>query len=143
MVETIEKIRNKISKLLNRIAELENQIQDQKKDHEIYLENLALNIIEQKDELLVEMDALDSKLNSETQTLFQKQIQNLDATLEGFGVTPLSSPLDKLADFIKIVGTVKNKERSNGLVHQVTKIGYLKNDELLRPTHIIVVDNDQ
>jgi len=66
----------------------------------------------------------------------------LDELLDKLNVKRLAAPLDKLADFIEVVGTRKDESKNNGVVVEIVKIGYLKDDELLRPTHVIIVKND-
>ena len=130
MVEAIDKIRQQVSKLLIKIAELNRSLEKKDEEHTQVLEKLALKIIEQKD--ILEQEADDA----------QKEIDHLDTLLDELDVTLLAAPLDKLADFIKIVGTQKEPRRRNGVVIKVTKKGYLRNDELLRSTHVIIVKNN-
>lgn len=141
MVETIDKIRNRISKLLNKIADLENEAEEQKRVQTKFSANLSLKIIEQKDEVQKQLEARKDQITDAEIQAIHQHIEGLDNILAELGVTTLSSPLDRLADFVEVVGTRKNERRSNGMVEEVVKIGYLQNDELLRPTHIIIVEN--
>ncbi|MGK0388092.1 MAG: molecular chaperone GrpE (heat shock protein) [Maribacter sp.] len=133
MVETIDKIRQQVSKLLIKIAELSRSLKKKGEEHTQFLEKLALKIIERKDIL----ETIENPTNNT-----KAEIDNLDNLLKELDVTILSAPLDKLADFIKIVATQKEPKRSNGVIIDVSKKGYLRNDELLRPTHVIIVKND-
>lgn len=133
MIEAIDKVRQQISKLLVKIAALNDSLKKKDEEHMQVLEGLALKIIERRDLL----EQLENPTND-----IEAEMEHLDSLLEKMDVNALAAPLDKLADFIKIVGTQKEPKRGNGVVIKVTKKGYLKNDELLRPTHVIIVKND-
>lgn len=142
MVETIDKIRIKVSKLLNRIAQLEQELDEEKKSNTIFKEQFSMKMVEKKDALFEQLKSKTNPISESESKCIEQQIEHLDTLLLEMGVEPLSAPLDKLADFIKIVGTVKTPDKRNGTVAEVVKIGYLKDDELLRPTHVVIVQND-
>jgi molecular chaperone GrpE (heat shock protein) len=133
MVEAIDKVRQQVSKLLIKIAELNRTLEKKEKSHQDFLDGFAIKMIQRKDIL----EAIENPTSD-----IEAEITHTDSLLEELGVAVLSAPLDKLANFIKIVGTQKEPKRGNGVVIEVTKKGYLKNDELLRPTHVIIVKND-
>lgn len=133
MIEAIDKIRQQVSKLLIRISKLEHSLKESKRDHKDFSRKIASKIIRRKDIL----DNVQNPTND-----INVEIEHIDDLLNDLEVTALAAPLDKLADFIKIVGTRKEHRRKNGVVIEITKKGYLINDDLLRPTHVIIVKND-
>jgi len=129
MIETIDKIRQKVSKLLVRISSLEKELAASRWSKKVFREKIAMQVIERKDELLK-----DAKANKE-------HIAFIDELLLSFDVKQISTPLDKLADFTEVVGKVKDASKRDGLVKEIVKLGYLMDDELIRPTNVIVVEN--
>lgn len=129
MIETIDKVRQKVSKLLIRINNLERELVASRWSKKVFREKIAIQAIERKDELLK-----DTKANKE-------HIAFIDELLLSFDVKQISTPLDKLADFTEVVGKVKDASKRDGLVKEVVRLGYFMDDELLRPTNVIVVEN--
>ncbi len=136
MVETIEKIRLKISKLLVRIATLEKEAQETERSHEAFKESLAMKIIHQKDAII------ETYGEGGTNPWVVEQLTRMDSLLMELEVEPLSAPLDQMADFIEVKGYEKADKKRNGTVSKVLKKGYLFREELLRPTHVMIVRND-
>ncbi len=147
MVETIDKIRQKISKLLIRIAELENSLKKKDEEHYEFVRSMALNIIEKKDKMDEEFQKNYAQANSDIEKELEKArydscIASLTDLLGELKVSQLASPLDTMADFIEVIGTEKHPNKRNGLVVKVLKPGYLLEEELIRSTQVIVVKND-
>ncbi len=132
MVENIEKLRNKVTELLKRIYRLENTVAEKEMTHESYVDVLALEVIGKLDKLR------DREPGPETNALEQDFLD----ILEFMGVHRLANPIDKIADFTHPVGTVKDLDRRNGVVTEVVKPGYGRGENLVRPTHVIIVKND-
>ncbi len=147
MVETIDKIRRKISKLLVRIAELENDVKRGKEKHYRFKYDLALKLIQKKDRIESDFQKNLAQANSDLEREIEKARfdsfhSSLIELLDELEVSQLASPLDTMADFIEVVGTVKSEKKRNGLVVEVVNPGYLIGEELIRPSQVIVVQND-
>lgn len=147
MVETIDKIRIKISKLLIRISNLEKTIVENKKSHNNYVNSLALSLVEKKDALIssyqkeIKSTFSENERNLITQK-YKSNYQIIDEILGELNVVQMASPLDTMADFIEVVGTVKKEGKRNGLVVQVIRPGYMIGEDLLRLSQVVVVQND-
>ncbi len=147
MVETIDKIRSKISKLLIRISELEKSLVQKDEDQLEFVRDYALKLIKEREELEKDFKRNYAQANSDLEKEIEKaRYESFDGRIERLlqelDVFRMAAPLDTLADFIKIVDTVKSEKRRNGQVMEVLKPGYMLGDDLLRPSHVIVVKND-
>ncbi len=147
MVETIDKIRLKISKLLNRIADLERNVVQKDEEFYQFKFDLALKIIEKRDSLEQKyeetINTFDSEIEKKLVThQFEKNKIHINEILKELNVSQLASPLDTLADFTEVVGTIKDPKKMNGRVVKVLKAGYLIGEELIRSSQVIVVKND-
>lgn len=138
MITTIDKVKDRVSKLLIDISQLKTELKEEQRLGKNKILDFTLLIIEQKDKLELTIQKNGGRATPEQ----EQHLQDLSSLLTHLGTKPLVTPLDTFADFIHVADEIQDENEKNGKVIEVIKKGYIKDEEVIRPTHVIVVRND-
>ncbi len=146
MVEEIESIRKKVLQGQKEIIKLRKELKEALQINEKLSSSLLQQIIETVDEIeSAEKAKVEKEEGFKNRENIKNQYQKIKSPilklLKKLGVEKLDVPINKIPEYCKTVGTVKDSTRVNGTIVSVVKDGYRKDKKVIRHTHVIVVQN--
>ncbi len=148
MTDDMQNIKRRTVKLFKEIYQLKHQLQEQSNQYEEEMRSFFMSIINQLDE--IEINRRNELVNAKGATSEQVEMINafyqrikdpLLSVLSQNNVIPLRPTMMTDPEFTQTIHTITNPELEDGQIVEVLRPGYLRGEELIRPTEIVAVQN--